>query len=105
MAVMLGIRIADLTLRAPAAKLPPRMTPISQLPGRENADPSVGMSNAFDVQQSSTHSQALPCMSKSPDGLGLRLPTGIGPWVRTSLRQPSRQANREPRSANLAYAQ
>src|SRR5215470_5461844 len=81
------------------------MTPISQLPGRGNADPSVGMSSAFDVQQSSTHSQALPCMSKSPHELGLRLPTGMGPSVRVSLRQPSRQAKREPRSANLAYAQ
>jgi hypothetical protein len=28
--------MADRTRRDPAAKLPPRMTPISQLPGREN---------------------------------------------------------------------
>ena len=79
LAVGTGARMADLTRREPAAKLPPRTTPISQCPGRTNADPSVGISAAVGVQQSSTHSQALPCMSNSPHGLGLRLPTGSGP--------------------------
>src|SRR5215475_13310987 len=97
--------MADLTLRDPAAKLPPRTTPTSQLPERADADPSVGISDALGVQQSSTHSHALPCMSKMPHGLALRLPTGMGPYAMMSLRQASCQPNREPRSANLAYAQ
>src|SRR5262249_22446528 len=95
-------RMAERTRCDPAAKLPPRTTPISQFLGRENADPSTGISSGFGVQQSSTHSQTLPCISKSPHGLGLRLPTGAGPYVTTSPRQPSRQLDREPRSANRA---
>ena len=43
----MGIRIADLTQRDPAAKLPPRATPTSQLPGRKNADRSAAISCAF----------------------------------------------------------
>src|SRR6266545_5356439 len=75
-AVRIGERMADRTMSELEEKLPPRMTPISQFPGRENADPSTGISSGLGVQQSSTHSQALPCISKTPQGLGFKLPTG-----------------------------
>src|SRR5882757_3215725 len=78
-AVRIGERMADRTMSELEEKLPPRMTPISQFPGRENADPSTGISSGLGVQQSSTHSQALPCISKMPRGLGLKLPTGAAP--------------------------
>src|SRR5262245_40005093 len=78
-AVRIGDRMAARTMSELDEKLPPRMTPISQFPGRENADPSTGISSGLGVQQSSTHSQALPCISKIPHWLGLKLPTGAAP--------------------------
>src|SRR5215475_3164641 len=75
-AVRIGDRMADRTMSELEEKLPPRMTPISQFPGRENADPSTGIYSGLGVQQSSTHSQTLPCISKRPQGLGFKLPTG-----------------------------
>src|SRR5262245_23098990 len=101
----MGARIADLARPEGALKAPPRMTPSSQTAERKKADPLVGISSALGVQQSSTHSQALPCISNSPHGLGLKPPTGTDPWVAMPLRQASAQKKRESRSANLAYAQ
>src|SRR5206468_9488107 len=86
-AVCWGDRMADRTRRDPAAKLPPRMTPISQFLGRGNADPSTGISSELGVQQSSTHSQTLPCISKSPHELGLRLPSGESTYATNVLLQ------------------
>jgi hypothetical protein len=43
--------MADRTRRDSAAKLPPRMTPISQFLGRENAEPSPRISSGLGVQQ------------------------------------------------------
>ena len=57
---------------------PPRTTRPSQLPSIQAEPPSVGALAVYaSCQQSSTHSETLPCMSCRPNPLAGKLPTGI----------------------------